>query len=59
MDDCTMKDGIVIVRVLFCGTVIGARAFPGKAAASMWARKIEGMGKVERDGPQFEVEYSM
>ena len=49
---------VVIVRVLFCGNVIAARAFPGKDKAREWARKIE-MGNVERDGPQFEVEYSM
>ena len=54
-----MKDGIVIVRVLFCGNVIGARAFPGMNGAREWARKVEGMGRIERDGPQFEVEYSM
>ena len=53
------NDVIVIVRILFCGNVIAARAFPGKDKARMWARKIEGMGNVERDGPQFEVEYSM
>lgn len=39
-----MESGVVIVRVLFCGSVIAARAFPGVGAA--------------RDGPQFEVEYS-
>ena len=49
---------VVIVRVLFCGTVIGARAFPGMDGAREWARKIEGMGAVEPDGPQFVVEYS-
>ena len=59
MEDCVMKDGIVIVRILFCGTVIGARAFPGKDKAREWARKIEGIGNVERDGPPFGVEYSM
>ena len=59
MDDCTMKDGIVIVRVLFCGNVIGARAFPMMDKAREWARKVVGMGDMERDGPQFEVEYSM
>ena len=53
-----MKDGIVIVRILFCSEVIGARAFHGIDSAREWARKIEGMGNVERDGPQFEVEYS-
>ena len=55
-----MEDCIVIVRIMFCGVVIGVRAFdPGKDKAREWARKIEGMGNVERDGPQFEVEYSM
>ena len=54
-----MKSGVVIVRVLFCGNVIAARAFPGMNAARMWARKIERIGNMERDGPQFEVEYSM
>ena len=53
-----MKDGIVIVRILFCGTVIGARAFPGKDKAREWARKVAWIGRIERDGPQFEVEYS-
>ena len=53
-----MTDGIVIVRILFCGNVIAARAFPGMNNAREWARKIEGMGRIERDGPQFEVEYS-
>ena len=53
-----MTDGIVIVRVLFCGNVIAARAFPGVDAARTWARKVVGMGNMERDGPQFEVEYS-
>ena len=53
-----MKDGVVIVRILFCGTVIGARAFPGMDAAREWARKVVGMGNMERDGPQFVVEYS-
>ena len=53
------NDGIVIVRILFCGSVIAARAFPGMNWAREWARKVEGMGNVERDGPQFEVEYSM
>ena len=57
MEDCIMK--VVIVRVLFCGTVIAARAFPGMNAARMWARKVVGMGNAEPDGPQFEVEYSM
>ena len=51
--------GIVIVRILFCGTVIAARAFPGSGEARAWARKFTCMGNVERDGPQFEVEYSM
>ena len=61
MEDCTMNtnDGIVIVRILFCGNVIAARAFPGMKGAREWALKVEGMGNVERDGPQFEVEYSM
>ena len=54
-----MTDCIVIVRILFCSEVIGARAFPGMGEAREWARKIEGMGTAERDGPQFEVEYSM
>ena len=54
-----MKDGIVIVRILFCSEVIGAHAFMGMDKAREWARKIEGMGNVEKDGPQFEVEYSM
>ena len=49
---------VVIVRIMFCGNVIAARAFPGVDAARTWARKIEGMGNVERDGPQFVVEYS-
>ena len=53
------KDGIVIVRILFCSEVIGARAFPGMDAARTWARKVVGMGNMGRDGPQFEVEYSM
>ena len=53
-----MRDGVVIVRVLFCGNVIVARSFPGMNKAREWARKIEGMGNVERDGPQFVVEYS-
>ena len=53
-----MKDGIVIVRVLFCGTVIAARAFPMMDKAREWARKIEGMGNADPDGPQFVVEYS-
>lgn len=53
-----MKSGVVIVRVLFCGSVIGARAFPGMNEARVWVRKIEGMGNMEPDGPQFEVEYS-
>lgn len=53
-----MTDGIVIVRILFCGNVIAARAFPGKDKAREWARKIEGIGDAEPDGPQFEVEYS-
>ena len=51
--------GIVIVRILFCGNVIAARAFPGSGEAREWARKFTGMGRIERDGPQFEVEYSM
>ena len=59
MEDCIMNTDIVIVRVLFCGSVISARAFPGMNEARCWARKVEGMGNVERDGPQFEVEYSM
>ena len=54
-----MNTGIVIVRVLFCGSIIGARAFPGMNEAQEWARKVTKMGNVERDGPQFEVEYSM
>lgn len=54
-----MKDGIVIVRILFCGNVIAARAFPGMNVAHEWARKVEEMGNVEPDGPKFEVEYSM
>lgn len=54
-----MKNGIVIVRVLFCGEIVVAHAFMGMAKAREWARKIEGMGRVEKDGPQFEVEYSM
>ena len=54
-----MKSCVVIVRVLFCGNVIGARAFPGMDGARGWARKMEGMGNVERDGPRCEVEYSM
>ena len=41
-----MKDGIVIVRILFCSEVIGAWT---------WARKVVGMGNAEPDGPQFEV----
>lgn len=53
------NDGIVIVRILFCGNVIAARAFPGMNGAREWARKVEVMGDAERDGPQFEVEYSM
>ena len=53
-DDC-----IVIVRILFCGNVIGARAFPSVHAARKWARKFTEMGCLEKDGPQFEVEYSM
>lgn len=53
------NDGIVIVRILFCGNVIAARAFQGKDKAREWARKVEGMGLIEKDGPQFEVEYSM
>ena len=53
-----MTDGIVIVRILFCGNVIAARAFPGMNNAREWARKVVGMGRIERDGPQFEVEYS-
>ena len=53
-----MTDGIVIVRILFCGNVIAARAFPGKDKAREWARKIEGIGDAEPDGPQFEVKYS-
>lgn len=53
-----MESGVVIVRVLFCGSVIAARAFPGVGAAREWARKVEGMGLMEQDGPQFEVEYS-
>ena len=53
------NDVIVIVRILFCGNVIAARAFPGKDKARMWARKVAGMGRIEPDGPQFEVEYSM
>ena len=28
-------------------------------AAREWARKVVGIGNMERDGPQFEVEYSM
>ena len=51
-------DGIVIVRILFCGNVIAARAFPGMNGAQEWARKAEGIGNMELDGPQFEVEYS-
>ena len=47
---------IVIVRILFCGNVIAVRAFPGKDKAREWARKIEGMGRNEAAGPQFEVE---
>ena len=54
-----MKSGVVIVRVLFCGEIVVANAFMGMDKAREWARKIEGMGNVERDGPQFEVEYSM
>ena len=53
------NDVIVIVRILFCGNVIGARGFPGKDKAREWARKVVGMGRNEADGPQFEVEYSM
>ena len=49
---------VVIVRVLFCSEVIGARAFPGMGEAREWARKVVGMGRIERDGPQFVVEYS-
>ena len=49
---------IVIVRVLFCSKVIGARAFPGMGEARKWARKVVRMGDTEPDGPQFEVEYS-
>ena len=52
------NEGIVIVRVLFCGSVIAARAFPGMGAAREWGRKIVGMGRNEADGPQFEVEYN-
>lgn len=54
-----MKNGIVIVRVLFCGEIVVARAFMGMAKAREWARKIEGIGDAEPDGPQFEVEYSV
>lgn len=52
------NDGIVIVRILFCGNVIASRAFPGMNWAREWARKITCMGAVEPDGPQFVVEYS-
>ena len=52
------EDCIVIVRILFCGNVIAARAFSGMNGAREWARKVEGMGNVEPDGPQFEAEYS-
>ena len=53
------NDGIVIVRILFCGSVLAAREFPGKDKALEWANKVVGMGRMEPDGPQFEVEYSM
>ena len=53
------NDGIVIVRIMFCGNVIAARAFPCIDAAREWAGKVEGMGRIEKDGPQFEIEYSM
>ena len=54
-----MKSGVVIVRVLFCGEIVVANAFMGMDKARTWARKITGMGRIERDGPQFEMEYSV
>ena len=54
-----MDKGIVIVRILFCSNVIGAKAFTGMDKAREWARKFTEMGMMEPDGPQFEVEYSM
>ena len=52
------NDGIVIVMILFCGNVIGAKSFAGMGEARKWARKVVGMGRLEKDGPQFYVEYS-
>ena len=37
---------IVIVRILFCGNVIAARAVPGMNGGRGGARKVEGMGNV-------------
>ena len=53
-----MNTGIVIVRIMFCGGVIGARAFTGMSEARKWARKVMRMGRNEADGPQLEVEYN-
>ena len=58
-EKCIMNTGIVIARILFCGNVIGARAFPGMDEAREWARNVMRMGRNESDGPQFTVEYSM
>lgn len=59
IEECEMNTSIVIVRVLFCSNVIGAKAFTCMDEARKWARKFTEMGRIEKDGPQFEVEYSM